>query len=93
VASRLGSRLEELTRSSGRLLSPTPGAPRQGRQLRRAVTALPLANEKSGSRAVPGFMNPEGIVIYSVGPDGKDDGGAAYDNKTKTGDIIFELRK
>lgn len=35
----------------------------------------------------------EKIVIYSVGPDGKDDGGAAYDSKAKTGDIIFELRK
>jgi len=35
----------------------------------------------------------EKIVIYSVGPDGKDDGGAAYDSKAKTGDIVFELRK
>ena len=32
------------------------------------------------------------IVIYSVGPDGKDDGGAAaYDRDTKTGDIAFTL--
>ena len=33
------------------------------------------------------------IVIYSVGPDAVDDGAAAYDRKTETGDIIFELRK
>lgn len=33
------------------------------------------------------------IVIYSVGPDAVDDGGAAYDRKTKAGDIIFKLRK
>ncbi len=33
------------------------------------------------------------IVIYSVGPDSVDDGGAAYDRKTETGDIIFELRR
>jgi len=33
------------------------------------------------------------IVIYSVGPDAVDDGGAAYDRKAKIGDIIFQLRK
>ncbi len=33
------------------------------------------------------------IVIYSVGPDSVDDGGAAYNRNTETGDIIFQLRK
>jgi hypothetical protein len=33
------------------------------------------------------------IVIYSIGRDSTDDGGAAYDRHTKAGDIIFELRK
>jgi len=32
-----------------------------------------------------------GVVLYSVGPDGKDDGGREYDNKTKLGDITFCL--
>jgi hypothetical protein len=33
------------------------------------------------------------VVIYSIGPDAVDDGGAAYDRRTKKGDIVFELRK
>jgi hypothetical protein len=32
-----------------------------------------------------------GLVIYSVGPDGKDDGGAAYDADKKTGDLSWRL--
>jgi len=32
-----------------------------------------------------------GPVIYSVGPDMKDGGGAPFDRKEKTGDIIFRL--
>lgn len=31
------------------------------------------------------------LIIYSIGPDGIDNGGAAYDKETKKGDIIFEL--
>jgi hypothetical protein len=31
-------------------------------------------------------------VIYSIGPDLKDDGGAPYDGKTGKGDIIFTLK-
>ncbi len=31
------------------------------------------------------------VIVYSVGPDMKDDGGAAFDESNKTGDILFEL--
>jgi len=31
------------------------------------------------------------LVFYSIGPDMKDDGGAAFDEKNGTGDIIFSL--
>lgn len=30
-------------------------------------------------------------VVYSVGPDGKDDGGTPVDNRTETGDVVFSL--
>jgi hypothetical protein len=30
-------------------------------------------------------------LIYSVGPDGKDDGGSPYDEKAETGDMVFSL--
>ena len=30
-------------------------------------------------------------VVYSVGPDGIDNGGAPFDQKTENGDITFEL--
>jgi hypothetical protein len=33
------------------------------------------------------------VVIYSIGPDMKDDGGKPYDNTTKTGDIALTLPK
>lgn len=33
----------------------------------------------------------DGLVIYSIGPDGRDDGGAAFDAEKKTGDITFRL--
>jgi hypothetical protein len=32
-----------------------------------------------------------GLVLYSVGPDGKDDGGKEFDKDTKLGDITFCL--
>jgi hypothetical protein len=32
-----------------------------------------------------------GWVVYSIGPDVKDDGGAAFDRENRTGDITFEL--
>ena len=32
-----------------------------------------------------------GVVLYSVGPDGKDDGGREFDNQTRTGDLTFCL--
>jgi hypothetical protein len=31
-------------------------------------------------------------VLYSVGPDAKDDGGAPFVGATKTGDITFTLK-
>jgi len=31
-------------------------------------------------------------IVYSIGPDGKDDGGQAYDREKKTGDIGFALK-
>jgi hypothetical protein len=34
---------------------------------------------------------PEKFLIYSIGPDGKDDGGSPYDEKSMTGDIVFSL--
>ncbi|MEX2559459.1 MAG: hypothetical protein WD403_06060 [Pirellulales bacterium] len=33
----------------------------------------------------------DGLIIYSIGPDGRDDGGAAFDAQKKTGDIPFHL--
>ena len=33
----------------------------------------------------------QGAVVYSIGPDLIDNGGAPYDRKTKTGDIIFTV--
>ena len=32
-----------------------------------------------------------GMVVYSIGPDGTDDGGAPFDRKTRAGDIAFDL--
>jgi uncharacterized iron-regulated membrane protein len=32
-----------------------------------------------------------GLVLYSVGPDGQDDGGREFDQQAKTGDITFCL--
>jgi hypothetical protein len=32
---------------------------------------------------------PNGFLLYSVGPDLTDDGGREYDNKTKKGDIVW----
>ena len=31
------------------------------------------------------------LVFYSIGPDMKDEGGAAFDKKNRTGDVIFSL--
>lgn len=31
------------------------------------------------------------LLIYSIGPDAKDDAGAPFDDKTRTGDIVFRL--
>jgi hypothetical protein len=31
------------------------------------------------------------LVIYSIGPDGKDDGGTPFDDRTRTGDIVFRV--
>jgi len=35
----------------------------------------------------------EGVVLYSIGPDMADNGGAAYDPKTKKGDIMFTIKQ
>jgi hypothetical protein len=32
-----------------------------------------------------------GVVLYSIGPDGRDDGGAPWDNEHRTGDLTFRL--
>ena len=32
------------------------------------------------------------LVLYSVGPDGKDDGGAAWREEERSGDLVFRLR-
>ncbi|MGA2499073.1 MAG: hypothetical protein ABSH20_15130 [Tepidisphaeraceae bacterium] len=37
-------------------------------------------------------LTAEKLVIYSIGPDLKDDGGTEFDNKTKTGDITVTLK-
>jgi hypothetical protein len=38
------------------------------------------------------FKQTDGkIIIYSIGPDEIDDGGAPYDQETNKGDVIFEL--
>jgi hypothetical protein len=36
-------------------------------------------------------VKPDKCLIYSVGLDGKDDGGSPYDEKAQTGDIVFSL--
>jgi len=35
----------------------------------------------------------DGAVIYSIGPDGKDDNGARWDEDTRVGDVTFELKR
>jgi hypothetical protein len=35
--------------------------------------------------------NAAGAAVYSVGPDGRDDGGARFDRAEKTGDLAIEL--
>ncbi len=35
----------------------------------------------------------EALVLYSVGPDRKDDGGKPFDRETRTGDLIFTMPK
>ena len=32
-----------------------------------------------------------GLIVYSIGPDGNDDGGTPFDSEKKTGDITFTL--
>jgi hypothetical protein len=32
-----------------------------------------------------------GLIVYSIGPDMTDDGGAPYDQEKKTGDITFTV--
>lgn len=34
-----------------------------------------------------------GMVLYSIGPDGIDGGGAVFDSEKKTGDVTFTVRK
>lgn len=36
-------------------------------------------------------VKPDKCLIYSVGPDGKDDGGLPYDEKSMTGDFVLSL--
>ncbi|MDG2385640.1 MAG: hypothetical protein P8N76_28480 [Pirellulaceae bacterium] len=36
-------------------------------------------------------VTDDGAVIYSVGPDGKDDSGTIFDAKERQGDIVFQL--
>ena len=37
--------------------------------------------------------NEQELTIYSIGPNGQDDGGAPFDQKEKTGDITFRLTR
>jgi hypothetical protein len=39
------------------------------------------------------IVHPRECLIYSIGPDLKDDGGKPFDRKTKTGDILFVLKE
>ena len=41
--------------------------------------------------AIPSW-DDEAIVLYSVGPDGHDDGGKAYSVETGEGDIVYRVR-
>ena len=36
-------------------------------------------------------VKPDKCLIYSIGPDGKDDGGMPYDEKNMTGDFVLSL--
>ena len=35
----------------------------------------------------------DGAVIYSIGPDGKDDNGIPWDKDARVGDVTFELKR
>jgi hypothetical protein len=35
----------------------------------------------------------DGVVIYSIGPDGKDDSGAPWEKDARVGDVVFELQR
>ena len=38
-------------------------------------------------------LDGKDLVLYSVGPDGTDDGGAPWNEATKHGDLVFRLEK
>ena len=38
-------------------------------------------------------LTDEAVILYSIGPDLTDDGGTPIEGASKTGDLIFTLRK
>lgn len=52
----------------------------------------PWAPSRSPLQLTVPAWDPDAIVLYSVGPDGHDDGGKAYSVETGTGDIVYRVR-
>jgi hypothetical protein len=65
------------------LLPSVPIDPFDGKPLRYRREGLARGAEQAADRPAEGF------VIYSIGRDGKDDGGAPYDGSEGTGDIAI----
>ncbi len=54
--------------------------------------ADPWAPSRSPLQLTIPEWDDDAIVLYSVGPDGHDDGGKAYSVETGTGDIVYRVR-
>ena len=54
------------------------------------LTVVPV--DPFDGRAIRWKPTKDGAVVYSIGPDGKDDGGAPFDAEKRTGDISLTLK-
>ena len=54
------------------------------------LTVVPV--DPFDGRAIRWKPTKDGAVVYSIGPDGKDDGGAPFDAEKRTGDISLTIK-
>jgi hypothetical protein len=52
---------------------------------------LTVARDPFVGRPMKAAPTERGFTVYSIGPDGIDDGGRAFDDEKRTGDLTFEL--